>query len=286
LFVISDATYTTLLTRYGINGTKQYVTLGGIDPTTFTTARLGLDPKNGMIYLLSPIGQIYTVDPQTMAVQLLLDFRVPTFGDVAEDAYEIMTQRFYRFPFIQPYYGDIAVYRINEKLFDIFVSGRTRLSPPSFTNPPLVGPVYFVLRLRVDENARIYTQKVVAWGKAGTSPGIGGTSIADGYPNAAGVAVNSDGTVLTTLPALVGFTGLTYMALVSFRYDFPEIRIQSNLLPHYLFPDSQGKPRDFSADGMTSGPDGRFYCPQWGRAKPPPLGGSLSILFCCGWLHE
>jgi hypothetical protein len=29
-----------------------------------------------------------------------------------------------------------------------------------------------------------------------------------------------------------------------------------------------------------------FYCPQWGRAKPPPLGGSLSILFCCGWLHK
>jgi hypothetical protein len=29
-----------------------------------------------------------------------------------------------------------------------------------------------------------------------------------------------------------------------------------------------------------------LYCPQWGRAKPPPLGGSLSILFCCGWLHK
>lgn len=28
------------------------------------------------------------------------------------------------------------------------------------------------------------------------------------------------------------------------------------------------------------------YCLQWGRAKPPPLGGSLSTPFCCGWLHE
>lgn len=32
LFVISDATYTTLLTRYGVDNTRQYVTLGGIDP--------------------------------------------------------------------------------------------------------------------------------------------------------------------------------------------------------------------------------------------------------------
>jgi hypothetical protein len=145
-------------------------------------------------------------------------------------------------------YGDIAVLERGNRLDIVLAGGRF--------NP-------FILRLRW-ENRTFQGARIMAASVGSTAGNINLTR---------GVAVNSDGTVLTTLPVNISNTDLIpqgyehlfggfYDVPVAFNIDYPET---GNFLPQFMRIDSSTSNdnrlgfTDIASQGMDSDQDGNFY---------------------------
>jgi hypothetical protein len=139
----------------------------------------------------------------------------------------------------QTQYGDMAVYKRSDGT-DYFFTGLS------------VGAVPFVMRLRTYTNGTPSTLKVIL-----STSDLNLPASDNGLPR--GIAVNSQGMVLTTLPyepLLGNLLGLpSYDVPVSFADAFPE---GQGTAPSILT-DTSGNPIDVSSRGMTADAAGNFY---------------------------
>jgi hypothetical protein len=234
VFVISDAVTTTQLTKFAPNVTPlAAVGLGGITVGVFTNSRLALDSGTGFLLMLTPQGVVYAIHPDTLQAQPVLDLHgLPPTEDAV---FDVLTGTVRPLVLgVPPHYQDLAVRRLDSARVDLFISASTGAS----------GGFPFVLRVRfVGQNPPVADAIVFS---SGTSAGA--------VEGRAGVAVNNQGLVVTTMaaPTPAGFTN----SLVAFGADFPE---NPTVPPQFPLRGSNGAPLDFTSAGMTSDPAGNFY---------------------------
>ncbi|MFO0949808.1 MAG: hypothetical protein U0835_01380 [Isosphaeraceae bacterium] len=225
--VNADHTFSQGLEVYRSNGALlTYLQLGGFsDISGFSRlARL----KNGRLLALRQDGVIQLIDPPTGKVSVLLD--VKTIPTDYLNIYDLAQGRTHNFSgTILPQYSSFGDLAILER------SGQTDLI---LTGLSQAQAFPFVIRVRITSTS--VKSKVIAASSASTA----GT-----YNASRGIAVNSTGLVLTTLPYQTNVG--SFDRLVTFSADFPETR--SGL------PAIQLKGTDFSSAGMTTDSTGVFY---------------------------
>jgi len=202
---------------------------------------LAVIPSSGSILRLQENGNLSLIDPNNLAEAKLfnikdLNVNVSSIFDIVEKTTGNLGG------IIQPqapqtYYGDIAVLERGSQL-DVFVSGRS------------IGVNPFVMRLRFQNNT--LDARVVIASRGNTA---GGLSPTGGNINTTrGVAVNNQGTVLTTLP--INNSSGFYDVPVSFSADFPEkggtpeIKLKGYTNDSYV---------SIASRGMTTDQAGNFY---------------------------
>lgn len=195
-----------------------------------SNARLALEPSSGQILALFPAGVIQSVDPTTGAVTPFLDLKqlpiqTDRVYDIAQGAIVNATAQ------IQPAlanYGDIAVFSSNG-VTDLYVSGLSTGFP-------------FVARLRFTQAGLVSAEVVVS-------------SIATAAPNQGqppGVAVNAQGTVLTTLPIPNANATGNFNVPVAFPVDLNLQQGTGSFAPQLIN-------IDVASTGMTADAAGNFY---------------------------
>ncbi|XXF76950.1 hypothetical protein P2318_28430 [Myxococcaceae bacterium GXIMD 01537] len=233
VFVIWDAVLTTKLTKFAPNGAPvAEINLGGITVGEFTSSHLALDPGTGNILLLTPQGVLYAIRPDTLEGTVLTDLR--TLPPVDDSVFDVLVGGSRPLVLGTPRYLDLAVRRLDNARFDVFVSASTGAA----------GGFPFVMRVRFNAQVPPVADVIVT---------SSGTTVGDvaGRP---GVAVNAQGLVITTMPfqVSVGFVN----GLVAFGADFPE---NPASVPRFALLRPDGSPIDFTSTGMTSDPAGNFY---------------------------
>lgn len=242
VYVHSDAVSTTYLTKFSPAGEiLSRITLGGINISEFIGSRMTRIPGTDFMLLLTPQGVIYYFTPEFNG-GVLADLR-DNIGQVANDVYDVLRQDFRPLNLGLPNYGDITSrWRSNSEL-EILVAATTGAA----------GGFHFITRIRYDVESGEQNSKVIVTSQ-GTTAGT-----VDLPP---GVAVNDQGTVLTTLPFTltttdgtgIGFTD----SLVSFNTDFPETM---SGLPQFILQDPNTSTGlvDFASSGMEVDAFGNFY---------------------------
>lgn len=196
----------------------------------YSNARLALDPSSGQILALFPAGSLKSINPSTGAITPLLDLkqlsiRTDRVYDIAQGGIVNATAQ------IQPAlanYGDIAVFSGNG-FTDLYISGLSASFP-------------FVMRLR-------FTQAGLS------SADVLVSSIASAAPNQGqppGVAVNSQGTVLTTLPVPNSNATGNFNVPVFFPTDLDPHQGTGSFVPQVIG-------IDIASIGMTTDTTGNFY---------------------------
>ena len=224
-----------IITKYAPNGTPlgQIQTGGLLSPVDVVSGnRFALDTNSGLILSLSSSGQINLIEPNQGTVTPWIDLKgIPIQTDQVYDIATGVTRDFTGA--IQPSlssYGDIAVFNGRDFL-DIYVSGIG------------AGQAFpFVLRLRLSQTLGNSAQVIMS-------------SIATASPNEGsppGIAVNSQGTVLTTL-GVNRTTAGNFSAPVAFSVDFSPQNVTNSNRP-LVFSDV-----DLSSRGMTTDAAGNFY---------------------------
>lgn len=206
IFVHSDSGLANIVTRFTPERLDTgSITLGGVSDLGLT-GRMALDPGNGLILHLSEMGLLQAINPNTGLVTLVLDLRNPQVIpidatqvlDLPVGAVRNLSDQIIQFDGIQPRinFGDIAILRRGNRV-DIFMTGVSIITS-------------FVMRLTFTENTPAQAKVLVAsllqvgadipFGRPlPTSNNPAGNRA--GFINVArGVAVNGDGTVLTSLP--------------------------------------------------------------------------------------
>ena len=164
---------------------------------------LAVIPSSGIILRLQNNGNLSLIDPNNLAEAKILNIKdlnvnaSSIFNIVPDTTVSILPQA------AQTYYGDIAVLERGSQL-DVFVSGLS------------IGLNPFVMRLRFQNNTVDARVVIASVGSTATGPSRTGGNI----NTTRGVAVNNQGTVLTTLP-INSFLEF-YDVPVSFSADFPE----------------------------------------------------------------
>ena len=168
---------------------------------------LAVIPSSGSILRLQNNGNLSHINPNNLAEANI--FNIKELNVNVSSIFDIVEKTTGNFGgLIQPqapqtYYGDIAVLERGSQL-DVFVSGLS------------IGLNPFVMRLRFQGNT--VDARVVIASKGNTAGGLGPTG--GNINTTRGVAVNNQGTVLTTLP-INSFLEF-YDVPVSFSADFPE----------------------------------------------------------------
>ena len=198
---------------------------------------LAVIPSSGIILHLQKNGNLSLIDPNNLAEAKILNIKdlnvnaSSIFNIVPDTTVSILPQA------AQTYYGDIAVLERGSQL-DVFVSGLS------------IGLNPFVMRLRFQNNTVDARVVIASVGSTATGPSRTGGNI----NTTRGVAVNNQGTVLTTLPINVGLEFIDVP--VSFSADFPEkggtpqIKLKGYTDDGYVSIPSQG---------MTTDQAGNFY---------------------------
>lgn len=225
-----------LLTKFSPTGTvlDQWI--------TSEDGRMITDLDTDLIWLLSG-KKLFQIDPAASNMSLLLDINDLSIN--TDNVYDVAITG----PFlgvIDPQaaaYGDLAFLKRGNQT-DLFISGH-------------YNAWHFVMRIRlINQNAQS-AQVIVA----------SGASLAPYDNGPHGVAVNDQGTVLTTLGwAPPGEEDETVDRPVAFAVDFPQ---DQGLIPDYILDES----KTFSSQGMTSDAAGNFY------VATGQTGGGAA----CGW---
>jgi hypothetical protein len=230
---------TTLLIQFtpdGVASAQAPVGIPGpIDSLRFMGSHLDTDPVSGRIYLLSPNGDVLTIEPDTLQE---IDARISIRGldvDTAA-AFDVSKASFHPFD-LSPgtLYGDIAVFRSQAdnapEQLALFLTGLSNSFP-------------FVLRLRLDSATGAVISARVVLTSTARAPG----SLS--FPR--GIAVNTRGMALTTLPVATADAVLDCPdAVVAFIHDFANEEID---LPQIISA-SDGIP----SWGMTTDANDNFY---------------------------
>ncbi|MGH9944727.1 MAG: pre-peptidase C-terminal domain-containing protein, partial [Pyrinomonadaceae bacterium] len=230
IFVSSDAVNSTLITKFAPNGTVLAQIPIGNFLSVGSIGHLDTDPATGLIWDLLPTGEVGLINPTSGQITPAFDLRQITADTSA--IYDIASGRVDGFGGLintrSANYGDIALWRRNNQL-DVFVAGNSVAFP-------------FVMRIPISSTGQPGTPRVLISSRQ--SAALNGNNLTRG------VAVNSQGLVLTTLP-LDGLPSLPVDRAVAFSADFSQ---GQGLPPTVLF-----NGQDFTSRGMTVDAAGNFY---------------------------
>ena len=243
IFVHSDATFTTLLSKFSPNGANLgAIRLGGIAIDEFVGSRLEPDPITGNILLLTPRGLIYSVDRGTGQYNVLADLSRLAFS-TWNRVYDVLRSEYRPLALGNPAYGDFAALRRSNSVMDLFISANTGAS----------GGFPFIMRVTVDYQQSSWVADVIVTSQGTTAGNVNLPS---------GIAVNSAGTVLTalTFPVRIATSGFAN-GLVSFSAGFSNRAScpGSAVCPRFAVTSPDGQPLDFANTGMTADTAGNFY---------------------------
>lgn len=175
------------------------------NPNLFGEFRFATDSVNNLILAIETKGDLYYIEQETMATYFLgniLSALPPT-----PSTYNILKKEYTPLIMINPTFGDIALYRIDEDDFSLYVTGQT-----------FAGGIPFVVRIRYQSNS-FKDATVVAASIPIPTPIIPPPL----DTQTSGIAVNSDGKVLTTFPIDPNpITGVTKFYLATMGTNFPE----------------------------------------------------------------
>jgi len=224
-----------IITKYSSSGT----TLGQINagelfsPVDVVAAsRFALDPISGLLLSLSPSGQINFIEPTQGIVTPWVDLK--TIAIQTNNVYDVVTGQALDFTgAIQTSlssYGDIAIFN-GGNFFDIYVTGIG------------AGQAYpFISRLRLSQTLGNSAQVIMS------TQAIAAPS----EQSPPGIAVNPQGTVLTTL-GVNRTTAGNFSAPVVFTVNFDPLQVTDSNRPLVL------SNVDLSSRGMTADASGNFY---------------------------
>jgi hypothetical protein len=236
VYVDSDATFTTVLTKFTAAGSPvAQASIGGI--TVGNLGHIARIPNSDFMVLLTSQGQIvlFTTDvkPSLLLDLSPLNFTTTTALDVTANAPRSFTLGL-------PSWGDITAVSPQPNLIYLYLTATTGAS----------GGFPFVLRLAFDLTANSVTPTVVA-----TSSG----TTAGNANQPRGIAVNSLGWVLTGFPFAVPNAGFAD-SLVAFTTSFPEVS-NAATRPRFILPNpnTSGGLYDMASNGMSTDAVGNFY---------------------------
>ena len=229
----------TLLTQFTPNGAvlaQAPVGISGpIDSLRFMGSQLDTDPVSGYIYLLSPSGDILIIEPDTLQ-EIAERISIRGLNVDTSAVFDVNAESFNSFELTpETLFGDIAVFHsragnASEQL-KLFLTGLSDGFP-------------FVLQLQLDPTTGdVLSTRVIL-----TSTAMAPDSLS--LPR--GIAVNPQGTALTTLPVSTADAVINCPdAVVTFTHNFSDTEVN---LPQVL-PASSGLP----SWGMTTDANGNFY---------------------------
>jgi CSLREA domain-containing protein len=240
VYVSHDNLVNTLVDKYSPSGQLLFQFVIGNFFSTGTIGHLEPNPDNpAQILDLFPDGEWWNLDFNTHQAQYwgsLKSIAVDTTSiyDIATGVTGNMSGSVVPSA-AQTQYGDLAVYKRSDGT-DYFFSGLS------------VGAVPFVLRVRAFSNGSPSVAKVLV-----STSDLNMAETQNGLPR--GIAVNSQGTVLTTLPfaQLPGFP--SYDAAVTFGDGFPESQGSAPT----ILADTNNQPFAISSRGMTTDKNGNFF---------------------------
>ncbi len=227
------------ITVYNPNGSV----LGNIPIGGFYSGHMEFDSQTGLLWILLNDSSLLFFNTNTN--QLLNGFKLCQLQVDLSQVYDVAAGQFGTFQDFtgcQADFSDIDLYRHGDYL-DAFVTGLSVIYP-------------FVMRVRFYQN-NFQSAKVIVLSRA---PNVSSGSIPHNLPR--GVAVNSQGKVLTSLP-VAGFGEAIY----SFAFDFPE----NTVSPQAIF-------GGIISDGMTTDSSGNFYLSTYVQGACPPGTGDLIFI--------
>jgi hypothetical protein len=239
IVVHSSGVSTTLLTQFTPDGMElaqiPVGVSGPIDSLRFMGSQLDTDPVSGRIYLLSPNGDILIMAPDSLQ-EITERIRIRELNVDASAVFDLSADAFNSFELTpETLFGDIAVFHsqggnASEQL-ELFLTGLSDGFP-------------FVLWVRLDPTTGdVLSTRVIL-----TSTAVAPASL--GLPR--GIAVNTQGMALTTLPVSTADAVVDCPdAVVKFTHDFsdtegdrPQVLPVSNGIPSW---------------GMTTDANDNFY---------------------------
>jgi hypothetical protein len=147
--------------------------------------RLALDSASNIIWAQEMNGILYSVDPDTLLAQPVIDLRTWIMGNILQSqAFNILTGMPDTLVMVNPVFGDIATWQSGAGQLDVLVTGLTNTS----------GGMPFVLRLSLNNGTLQNPQIVVT----SLPSAVVLPPPLDTFPS--GLAINSNGTVLAPLP--------------------------------------------------------------------------------------
>ncbi|MGA7934674.1 MAG: hypothetical protein WCA35_14105 [Kovacikia sp.] len=247
VFVTSDNVVNTLITKFDPNGNALgQIPLGNITSIS-SIGKLALEPTSGQILDLFPDGTLISINPSNGAITPL--FNVKSLPIDISAIYDVAAGRVDNFGgLIQPQfasYGDLAIFN-GGSFLDLYISGISQAQ----TFP-------FVMRLRFVQGT-LADADVLVSSRASAAP-------QDSSPP--GVAVNSQGIVLTTLPIPNATATGNYNTPVALPVDLDLQQLTGSFLPRVVL-----NRVDISSRGMTTDAAGNFYIAT--SAIGTTLGGS------------
>ena len=207
-----------------------------------TDFRFAFLPNSRDFLALRKDGAIFTVNPDTLQFSYYLDMKTIEIDN--SSIYDITNNTLDTSRVIQPQfsqYNDIAV-RQNGSITEIFVTGQGGLA----------SLIPFVTRISIENNT-VAEARILIDGERYQSPPVGDEeeySYGTVSLPPSGIAVNSQGQVLTTFPILLPGRKTTSIHLVKFDADFTPEQGRNNV----SFLDD-----GFFSFGMTSDSQGNFY---------------------------
>jgi hypothetical protein len=239
VLVYHDQLWNNALTKYSSSGRVRGQKKTGGFSSIGQMAKMARLPSSGQILGLYPNGELAVIDPGNLNIRTILRLRSMDRYIGKSRIYDVYRRRYTNMNgTIQPsiaHYGDISVYERGSRLY-VFVTGVSAGIP-------------FVMKIEF-RSGRYSRADVVA------------SSSATDYNTSEmprGIAVNRDGTVLTTLPYQPGRRG-AYDVAVKFKYNF-----NSSGRPTYVL-----NKAPLASWGMATDKDGNFY------VTTGPIGSTLS----------
>jgi hypothetical protein len=228
VYIHNDSGLQNQITKFTPNGVRVgNLPIGGFFDTAFT-GRLVFERNSGLLMDLLEPGLLPFINPNTLQVVGGLDLRGVTpdarsvfdaaVGGVRNFSGNILPGRIT--------YGDLAVLRRGNQ-YDFYMTGVSIITA-------------FVMRLRLLPDGTTVGPQVLLASTLTTAGAVN---------EPRGVAVNANGTVITTLPVIPGPTG-AIDGLVAFNADF---------VPGTGPAPSINRQFDFTSRGMTTDTVGNFY---------------------------
>lgn len=210
------------------------IQLGGvISPVDAVGGRLALNENSGFLYSLSANGTIQEINPSTGEVVPIINLQ--QLSTSTNSVYDVAQGGFFDFDaLIQTSlssFGDIAIHQ-NGDITEFYISGLS--AAQAFP---------FVMRLQFTEQGLISSEVIASSTASATVNQI----------SAPGIAVNSQGTVVTTLPIPNSNATGNFNTLVAFSDDIAPQQLNVGAFN----PIATGV--DVSSNGLTTDAQGNFY---------------------------